>query len=307
MTRVSSFGHQQVMLSSLLNNQARVFTDQTQITTGKKQEYYSGFASETSTLLGAKSVFDQTKGYLRATDHVSRFLGTNDIQLQSMVSNAENVRDTILEAIAQEETLALNELMGEAYTTMVSAMNTNIGGVYVFSGARTDVAPVTAKSIADLIALPAVGDMYENDQRHPTAKVGQNTLMEYGLLADEVSTSVFQVFKNIATYDAGGSGPLNGKLNAAQLTFLKGELANLDAAIDEVRVLVARNGTRQQHVENFTKEYEGEKVFLETFISNIEDADVAEAITRLNNDKVALEASYKITSELSKLSLLNYI
>ncbi|PHZ85267.1 flagellin [Paremcibacter congregatus] len=307
MTRVSSFGHQQVMLSSLLNNQARVFTDQTQITTGKKEEKYAGFASETSTLLGAKSVFGQTKGYLRATDHVERFLSTNDIQLGSMVSSAQNVRDTILEAISQEETFALNELMGEAYTSMVSAMNTNIGGVYVFSGGRTDVEPVTAKSVADLLALPAVTDMYENDQRRPAAKVGQNTLLEYGLLADEVSTSVFQVFKDIAAYDAGPSGPLSGQLNTAQLTFLKGELANMDAALDDLRIFVARNGTRQNNVENFSNEYEAQEVFLETFISDIEDVDVAEAVTRLNNDKVALEASYKITSELSKISLLNFL
>ncbi len=307
MTRVSTFGNQQVMLSKLMDNQARLIKDQTQITTGKKEESYSGLATEVSTLLGAKTVFDQTQGYLRAADHAERFLSTNDIQLGTMVTNAENVRDTMLEAIAQEETFALNELMGESYSTMVSALNTSVGGVHIFSGARSDKEPVTAKTIADLTAATNVADIFQNDQRRPTAKVGQNTTLEYGLLADEVGQEVFQVYKNIADFNAGPSGPLSGKLDATQINFLKGELANMDTAIDNLRVLVARNGTRQKNVENFTKEHQNQEAFLKVFISDIEDVDVAEAISRMNNDQVALEASFKITGQLSKLTLLNFI
>ncbi|MCF6195211.1 MAG: hypothetical protein L3J50_00800 [Emcibacter sp.] len=307
MTRVSTFGNQQVMLSKLMDNQARLIKDQTQITTGKKEESYSGLATEVSTLLGAKTVFDQTQGYLRAADHADRFLSTNDIQLGTMVTNAENVRDTMLEAIAQEETFALNELMGESYSTMVSALNTSVGGVHIFSGARSDKEPVTAKTIADLTAATNVADIFQNDQRRPTAKVGQNTTLEYGLLADEVGQEVFQVYKNIADFNAGPSGPLSGKLDATQINFLKGELANMDTAIDNLRVLVARNGTRQKNVENFTKEHQNQEAFLKVFISDIEDVDVAEAISRMNNDQVALEASFKITGQLSKLTLLNFI
>lgn len=307
MTRVSSFGNQQVMLSSLMNGQAKVFKDQEQITTGKKEQNYSGFTSEVATLLGAKTVFGQTQNYLQATNHVDRFLRTNDIQLGSIVNNAQNVRDTLLEAIAQEETFALDELLEESYTAMVSALNTNIGGVNVFSGGRSDVAPVTGSQLSDLVAAASASDLFQNDQLRPSAKIGQNTIMEYGLLADEVGLEVFQVFKNIATFSASASGPLSGKLDAIQLAFLKGEMANLDTALDNLRVLVARNGTRQNNVESFINEHKNQEVFLEVFISDIEDVDVAEAIMRLNNDQIALEASYKITSELSRLSLLQFI
>ena len=307
MTRVSSFGNQQVMLTSLMNGQSKIFKDQAQITTGKKEEHYSGFTSEVSTLLGAKTVFGQTQNYLQATNHVDRFLRTNDIQLGSIVNNTQNIRDTLLEAIAQAETFALDELLEESFTAIVSALNTNIGGVNVFSGGRSDVAPVIGSHISDLVAATAVSDLFQNDQRRPSAKVGQNTVMEYGLLADEVGQEVFQIFKDIAAFSAGASGPLSGKLDATQITFLKGEMANLDTALDNLRVLVARNGTRQSNVENFISEHENQEVFLEVFISDIEDVDVAEAIMRLNNDQTALEASYKITSELSRLSLLQFI
>ncbi len=307
MTRVSSFGNQQVMLTSLMNGQSKVFKDQVQITTGKKEENYSGLASEVSTLLGAKTVFNQTQGYIQATNHVDRFLRTNDIQLESMVRNTQNVRDTLLESIAQGQTFALDELLEESFTAMVSALNTNIGGVHVFSGGRSDVEPVVGSQISDLVAAASVSDMFQNDQLRPLAKIGQNTVMEYGLLADEVGQEVFQIFKDIATFSAGPSGPLSGQLNTTQLAFLQSEMGNLDTALDNLRVLVARNGTRQNSVDSFIKEHENQEVFLQVFISDIEDVDVAEAITRLNNDQVALEASFKITSELTNLSLLEFL
>ncbi len=307
MTRVSSFGNQQVMLTSLMNNQSNVVKGQMQITTGKKEENYSGLAGEVSTLLGAKTVFSQNQGYLRAANYVDRFLRTNDIQLENMVSNAQNVRDAMLEAIAQEETFAMDELLGESYAAMVSALNTSVGGVHVFSGGRTDVAPVVGSDISDLVAATSVSDLFRNDQRSPSAQVAQNTLMEYGLLADEVGQQIFQAFKNVADFSAGPSGPLNGQLDQTQIDFLKAELATMDAAIESLQVLVARNGTRQNNVDGFIKEHENQEVFLEVFISDIEDVNVAEAITRLNSDQVALESSYKITSELVKLSLLDFI
>ncbi len=307
MTRVSSFGHQQVMLASLLNGQSRVFNDQEQITTGKKEKDYRGLASEVTTLLGAKTVISQTRGYLGAANHVNRFLRTNDIQLGSMVKNAENVRDALLNAISQEETLTLNETLGQSFTSMVSALNTSIGGVHIFSGSRSDVKPVTGKSISDLVAATSVSDLFQNDQRRPSAKIGQNTTMEYGILADEAGKEVFQVFKNIADFNAGSSGPLSGKLNATKISFLKGELANMDKAIENMRVLVARNGTRQNNVDSFISQNQSQEAFLKVFISDIEDVNVAEAITRLNNDKTALEASFKITSQLNGLSLLKFL
>jgi len=307
MTRVSSFGHQQVMLNSLLDNQSRVFKDQTQITTGKKVETYSGLTSETTTLLGAKTVLDQTGGFLRASDNVKRGLSTNDIQLESVVKNAQNVRDTMLQAIAQEQTFALRDLLNESYTSIVNALNTSIGGVHIFGGARTDVEPVVGKNLTDLAAAPAVSNLFQNDQRHPSAKVGQNTVMEYGLLADQIGKDVFQVFKNIEAYDASASGPLSGKLNATQISYLKGELANMDKAIEKLRVLVARNGTRQSNLDGIIKQHNGQEAYLKVFISDIEDVDVAGAITRMNNDQVALQASYKITSQLGSLSLLKYL
>tara|TARA_B100001939_G_scaffold484_1_gene457 strand:- start:1715 stop:2638 length:924 start_codon:yes stop_codon:yes gene_type:complete len=307
MTRVSSFGHQQMMLSSLLRNQEKVFDGQMTITTGKKEQQYSGFATQTNTLLGAKTVLTRTQSYINAGEYVDRQLRTNDVHLNALVSNAQDVRQAVLEAISMDETFALNEIMDQAFSSMVSALNTNIGGVYIFAGAKSDVPPVNARDITDLVAAASAQDLFQNDTRRAAAQVGQNTEMEYGLLASEVAGDIFAAFKNIADFNAGGGGPIDGKLTPAQRAFLEGELATLDSAIDTLQLFVARNGTRQANLEDILVEHKDEEAFLQIFISDIEDADLAEAITQLENNQVALQASYEITAQLSRLSLLNFL
>ena len=64
MTRVSSFGQQQVMLNSILSNQSQLFKDQKQVASGKVHETYQEFTGEVSTLLGSKTCLTVPKAIL---------------------------------------------------------------------------------------------------------------------------------------------------------------------------------------------------------------------------------------------------
>ena len=58
-------------------------------------------------------------------------------------------------------------------------------------------------------------------------------------------------------------------------------------------------GVQQRHAEDRT--------FLMGFVGDIEDVDLAEAITRLNQQQLALEASYQVFSTLNRITLLDFI
>ena len=53
--------------------------------------------------------------------------------------------------------------------------------------------------------------------------------------------------------------------------------------------------------------HENELSFIDRFIANIEDTDIGEAVTKLNQDQLALESSFRVFSQLNSLSLLNFI
>ena len=60
-------------------------------------------------------------------------------------------------------------------------------------------------------------------------------------------------------------------------------------------------------IEDAQISHENELAFINRFIANIEDTDIAEAVTKLNQDQLALESSFRVFSQLNSLSLLNLI
>lgn len=305
MTRVSSYGQQNVMLNSLLDNQSRLFENQKQVASGKKAETYKQFTGEVNTLLGSKNILDRTLSYIGSATHVKRNLDLNDLQLENIIGKAEDIRQSMLESVAQDKTFVLMDTVEEAFSSMIASLNTDIGGVHIFSGGRTDVEPIVGDNLGDLVAATAAGDMFQNDGRKAIAKIGQNTDMEYSLLADEVAEDLFTAIKVLADFD--NLTPISGELTPAQNTFLESQLSVFENVIEDLRIVLSSNGMRYGRADELLEEHQEQETFMLNFISDIEDVNMAEAITRVNNDQTALEVSYKLTSELSRLSLLNFI
>ncbi|HPF47493.1 MAG TPA: hypothetical protein PK690_11535, partial [Emcibacteraceae bacterium] len=121
MTRVSSFGQQQVMLNSILNNQAQMFKDQKQVASGKIHETYKEFTGEVSTLLGSKNLLDRTQSYIGAASHVKRNLDVNNLQMENIIGKAEDIRQSILESLAQDKTFVLMDTIKEAFGSIIAS------------------------------------------------------------------------------------------------------------------------------------------------------------------------------------------
>jgi flagellar hook-associated protein 3 FlgL len=305
MTRVSSYGQQQVMLNNLLRNQSNLFENQKQVASGKVHDTYKDFAGEVGTLLGSKSILTRTQTFIGSTTHVQRNLDVNNLQLENIKAKASDIRQTILETIAQDKTFVFMDVVSEAFSSIVASLNTDIGGIHIFSGGRSDIEPVTSSKLSDLVAAATPADLFQNDQRKAIAKISTNTNMEYGLLADNVGSGIFAAIKNIADFD--NVTPISGDLSVAQRAFLESQLAVFDSAIDDLQIIISNNGTRYSRVTDLLQEHNEQETFMRIFVSDIEDVNMAEAITRVNNDQIALDVSYKLTSELARTSLLNFI
>ncbi len=307
MTRVSSFGQMQQMVNGLLANQQRVAEDQRQLNTGKIADDFQGLASSAATLLGAKSSRKQLETFESMIDTVNGRLDGNDVQLEGILSISRNFRQAVLETIAGQQAVGFEEILDETFSFIASSLNTKLGGQYIFSGSKTEVRSVNADGLADLIAAANSDDLFQNDQLRNKANIAAGVTLEYGLVADEIASDLFKTLKVFADLNAGGLGPIDGNLTTAQVDALKAELGNLDAAIDATQTVQLRNGLRSGRVETILEQHQDTKIFLDTFISALEDADMAEVITRLNTDQTALEASYRTMATLTNLSLLDYI
>ena len=307
MTRVSSFGHTQTMISDLLRNQAQMFSDQQQVNTGKKSPDYKGIADQTVTLLGAKSVQSRLNEYTQTGKQVGSVLDIYDNSIGVLDTVTNDLKQTLTQSLANEEVYGLSESLSQGLNSAVTALNTQVSGKYIFGGTRTDAPPVTVQSASDLQALATSSDAFQNNNQKPVAQVDEGAAMQYGITASDVAGPLMNVLKAIADFNAGPNGPIDGKLTATQKSFIQTQLGNLESARRTVLNSQVENGVRQQRLSAIQTQHETTGNVMTGLISDIEDADMAKAVTNLNNDQTALQASYQIMSKLSQLSLMNYL
>lgn len=307
MTRVSSFGNSQSMITDLLRNQARLLKSQEQVNTGKKTSEYRGLERDASALLGAKATQTRIGQYISSATEVEARLAVNNLHFESMSSTMSDLRQQVMEALGTADAIGFEDHLNQAFSTLRNALNANVGGVYIFAGTRTDTPPVNVNTLADLVAAPAAADVFDNNGLRPTARVDDNIAIEHGFLADSFGLQAMEAIKALADFHFGGGGPIDGQLTPAEETFLQSQVAVIDQAFNEITSATVENGLEQARVEKVRIRHEGADVFIEGFIGEIEDVNLAEAISRLNADQTALEASFRVLADLNRISLIDFI
>ena len=323
MVRVSSFGQQQLLIEAIQQNQSRVFDAQRQIATGRETDEYRGLAGETATVLGSSSFLSRIESYQGTIDTISGRLDANDVQVSTIIEALENVQDNIRIGLANGQVEGLPEQIQSSFQLIVNAVNTNIDGTFLFSGSRTGTAPIIdgINTIEDLQAQVdpnsdgtlenPIDTVFQNTSVAFQARIADGVDLEFGILADDVVGNAFAQLQEIWAYhegiDPASTGPLRGQIDDTQFAFLQNQVTALETVITEIRQIEVANGLAFERLDVVDQQHKDTAVFLETFIAEMQDVDIAEAVTRLNNDNVALEASFRSISSLNNLSLLNFL
>ncbi len=307
MTRVSNFAQSQALITEVLKVQERLFESQRKVVTGKIAETYKDLPRDTVVLLGAKTVESRTVQYQRTGIELERRLKVYDLQINELASISVDVRQEIIGSTATRSGLSLMERVDALFQQAVRVLNTTLDGNFMFSGTQTDTPPVNISTLGELIALPAAADAFDNSLKKLSAQADDTFVMEYGVLASDAAQSLFAAIKRVAEFNVGPNGPFSSQLTEVQRNFLLGELPVHIQIIDNLQLEVAKVGTDQQVLDEITFRHIETLNFTKLFISDIEDADAAEAVANLNQDQLALEGSFRVLAQITRLSLLDFL
>ena len=307
MTRVSTVGQNQLLLVDLLRTQKSLVDTQKQITSGKISSDYKGMAPNVATLMGAKNVLARTEAFIQSNKDLERVLEVQNAAMQGLVDISTDLRRLVMGAINTTSGLALRTRMDDLFATAVSLLNSQDGGRYIFGGTRTDTAPVATTTPAGLEGLGAGNELnaFVNNSLKSQAKVDDSLTLTYGVLATEISEDLFEIMQDLMIYETANG--FSNPLTEAQQTYLLGKITDLDAAFDTLNVAQAKNGSIMTTLEGVQQRHLEDRTFLMGFVADIEDVDLAEAITRFNQQQLALEASYQVFSTLNRITLLDFI
>jgi flagellar hook-associated protein 3 FlgL len=317
MTRVSTFGDSQVLVNQMLLNEQNIQNTQQQVTTGHVSNDYAGIASQAETLVGSQTVAARTQQYINSNQLLDLKLQTYDTSLTSLASNAQSLNNAVTSALANNSATGLLDTVQNLLSQSIGQLNTQLDGQYIFGGTNTDTPPVNISTPAQLIALsepPSAA--FSNNQLQAQAQINDSTTMTYGQLANQVGQPLLQAMQRILQYNngtLGGPSPpgpgtaFSNPLTPAQTSFLTGELSGLTSVTNGINDAATENGINQQELTNVSNQNTSQLTTVNAFISDIQDVDAATAITNLNQDQVALQASYKVIGQLGQLSLVNFI
>jgi flagellar hook-associated protein 3 FlgL len=298
LNRIGDFAQSQRITGSLLSAQSRSRDIQAQLSSGKVGDRFQSIATSTERLLGAKDALQQARQYAANNDIVIGRLQVMESAVGSIFDLASEMRTSLVQrlsdASAQPGVAATTaELLLEQ---VVSGLNTDLDGRFLFAGSRTDAAPVVLDQAFAGFGGPD-DTYYQGDQIEVTFRADADVSLTYGMTADR------QGFRDLV-------GALRTVIDADAIddrAMLESALDLINQALPRLGDYRAELGARQARLEDINLIHSNADVYLQRQISDIEDVDLAEAVTRMTQDQILVESAMATIGRLSQLSLVDFL
>jgi flagellar hook-associated protein 3 FlgL len=305
--RIGTAANAQLLLAQIQKAEAAVDLANRQVVSGKVSTTYSGYGDKTAIMEAARSASARSDANVAAAQQASMRLDLQDAELSQLSDLVGQVRQTLSKAAADEDATSLMSQMQGFYNQAVEILNAKDASGYIYGGDNNQMPPVTATDLTSLAALPSVANAFANGQVKTSVRLGDSQTVQVGMLASDLGTQLFSLFQQVAQFDAGAGGPFNTKTTPAQQSFLESTIQTSATVQEGVNVQSATNGIRYQMVQDTMTQLQAKSSVYKGFVSSLQDVDIADALSRLNQNNIALQAAFQVTSSLNKLSLLDFM
>lgn len=303
--RISDIAMQQILLQGFQNAQEAAQTRQIQLASGDKYQTYGEYGADALRLVSADGVIARAGAFENAASIALTRLETQGASLELISDAVEQSRAGFVRSLAVGNAEQLLPDLEIAAQRIITALNVDFGGVYVFGGTDGARPPINAATLSDIAAAGSIDALFNEGER-TTLIVEEGVSVDGGALASEIARDLLVELQELANAEA-TLGPFQGELTPAQRDFLLEKSARFaalaDALYEEQGLSAVAQGQASDAVTRNVKARE----LAQIVATQIEDVDIAEALSALNQDQLAIQASARALADASQLSLLNFI
>ena len=302
--RITLAMNQQTTLRDINNNSEDVNRLISSISTGKKLSKAADDPSAWAQAMDLKQGMREYDTINSNMDFVTTWDNTTDSalnQLNNLVTQAKNAAIQAQGVDSEESRSSLAQKVDDILTQALQLAGTKSGDRYVFSGLK-DPSPLQPYTIDASGVATYNGDSNTLQVRTGTGASNNETINLTG-------PEVFDF-----TDSTGTSANLLEKLYNLKQAITSGNTATIGAIQDDLDLAYQNVSNCQSKVGLQLAAIEQKQSALSTIklnnsdtVSNLEDADLADAITQLQTKQTAFEASLQVTGMLSKLNLTQYV
>ena len=305
--RIGTASNAQLLLAQIQKAEVAVDTVNRQVATGKVSDNYAGYGDKTAIMESARSAAARAEANISTAQQAGTRLDLQDAQLSQLGDLADQVRQTLTKAAADQDATSLTEQMKGYFNQAVEILNSKDANGYIYAGDNNQVPPVAVTDWNALAALPSPASAFANGTVKTSVRIGDTQTVQVGLLASDLGKDLFGLFQQYAQFDAGSSGPFDTKTTPAQQNFIESSIQTAVNVSQGVNAQSAQNGITYKMVQDTVSRLQATSTVHKTFVSNLEDVDITEALSQLNQNQIALQASFQVASTLNHLSLLDYL
>jgi flagellar hook-associated protein 3 FlgL len=296
--RIGDFAQNQRITDALLGARTRSRDLQAQLSSGKVADRFADLAPDAVRLTAAKSGLGAAQNYIHGNELVVGRLQVMEGAVGSIFELGSKVRAMLVQRLSDgagqpgviepEAALMLDQVM--------SALNADLDGRYLFAGSRTDTPPVALGPAFTGFGGPD-DTYYQGDAVALTVRADDDLAFTCGMTADRAGfEDLVGAMRTVVEADAVDDRAL-----------LEGALDLINRALPEIAGYRAELGSRQARLEDVKAVHMDAEVYLQREVSDVEDVDLADAVTRMTQQQVLIESAMATIGRLSQLSLADFL
>lgn len=293
-------------ISNLTRTKTRYDDAISQTTSGKKLNNLSDNPADMSYVLTLRNQIAQIDQFDKNINSAFGFLGASESALSKVQNLLANVV-SLAEQGASESTGAegrrlIAQSIDQIRDELLNYANTEIMGRYVFAGSATDTPPfIKAADTWDAVNntwIPGVVT-YRGNNDTIDIQADFSVTVATNLPGDQVFTTQYDLFGRLST--------LIQALRTNDTATIGSQAGSMNELIDQISEAVGTIGNKTTHLSQIQGMLKSFKTSLQSRMSSLEDADMAEAISNLSREEVALQATLQTGARIQRFSLMNYL
>lgn len=291
--RVSTAQMLNAMQQAMERNYERYHLAQQTVVTGKRIRRPSDDPFGTSLGITLHRLLQESEQYQRNITTAKNFLSITDVALENLNDLIRQTKRLAVQAAtdtqSDEGRVAIAQQIGQILAEIVSiGNNTTYGDRFIFAGLRTLTAPFTVSG--DTLT-------YHGDHGDLNVEVSPAVVMSVNVQGSPLITGIYNAIAQVKHYVE--TNDIDG-LSREGLQELQNQMNNLL----RTRAVV---GSKVQQLEMIQQRLDKRKVDFTELLSGIEDADVADAVTKLKMAETTYQVTLATMARLENLSLLDFL
>lgn len=307
MTQISTSLKFERAIGQMSVTQDRLAKTQLQLSTTKQVLKPSDAPDKSAEISRLKSAIGRQTSYIDTMKQVQDKLSQQESALDSATDIMSRLKELTVQAAndtyQSTDRKSIDIEVRELRDQLLSLANTqDVNGNYIFSGTRVGQLAFASNEQGRVV--------YQGDQTIVGAGIGDQSMVD----TNRSGTRPFD--KIVRTDDAGKPVPvgffeaiqdLSASLQANDtkgITRAVGEMTTLQNGLSDSLASIGAAGNKIENQLNLADE---NMLRMKQVLSNAEDVDYTEAITKMNKDMLALEAAQSSFAKISQLNLFDYI